>query len=698
MDTNMNKKAIEFNEVTDITTNVQGKKNTVFDDLISTNISKYQSFSENNSNNAKRNEEIIDSIKDTLRHKQCRFVYQKDGSYYEQGNENKIREKIQYALMSKVNKLRICERKYKRACNTINTMLQIHSLEYIKLRYNQYTWSNRHDKSGCEEHKMFKVLYQKYMRNKKIIDVYHANNYKNGSGRNEQTIPMDIATNVETTQINYGSAIAAAKDDAKNGQTIAMYDDGGMNGEAVVADESNHINIIRDCSPNAQTVEMNYDSGTIITTYDDGGINQIKDGTWNEEAVETDDDNSTNLTRVCSPNAQRVDMDDDSGTNQITNDDCNKETVQSMIEISKLKAKFSHCMNEKNNEIFKLKNEVNSKEVAITNIMKEQQDRAIEIRKLEAKLSHCMDEKNNEIFKLKNEVKHKQVSITNILKEQQEIIVEKENILMCRNELHVLYNKQQVQLKDLEQKLLVANVNIERGKKLDQDHVTDIRKLEAKLSHYINEKSKLEQDRVIEIQKFKDKLSHCMNEKHNEILKLKNDVESKRVAITKIIKEKHDILNDKTKLITRIDEAEHLHRNQMLLLKNVQDQLRIANLSVEEKIVSGNKMEHQHRIDIRNLEYKLSDCMNEKSKLEQDRVIKSKPNAELTQSTMNGNIIQQGHKIICDRKRQTIRTNTCITSPTFPTSTDGVCVGIYAHKKSKCKNICIKMNNNTLIS
>ena len=69
------------------------------------------------------------------------------------------------------------EWKYKRACNTINTMLQIHSLEYIKLRYNQYTWSNRHDKSGCEEHKMFKVLYQKYMRNKKIIDAYHANNY-----------------------------------------------------------------------------------------------------------------------------------------------------------------------------------------------------------------------------------------------------------------------------------------------------------------------------------------------------------------------------------------------------------------------------------------------------------------------------------------------------------------------------------------
>ena len=79
--------------------------------------------------------------------------------------------------MSKGNKLSICEWKYKRACNTINSMLQIHSLEYIKLRYNQYTWSNRHDKSGCEEHKMFKVLYQKYMRNKKIIDVYHANNY-----------------------------------------------------------------------------------------------------------------------------------------------------------------------------------------------------------------------------------------------------------------------------------------------------------------------------------------------------------------------------------------------------------------------------------------------------------------------------------------------------------------------------------------
>ena len=100
----MNKKAIEFNEDTDITTNVKGKKNTVFDDLISTNISKYQSFSENNSNNKKRKGEIIDRIKDTLRHKQCRFVYQKDGSYYEQGNESKIREKIQNALKHKTRK------------------------------------------------------------------------------------------------------------------------------------------------------------------------------------------------------------------------------------------------------------------------------------------------------------------------------------------------------------------------------------------------------------------------------------------------------------------------------------------------------------------------------------------------------------------------------------------------------------------
>ena len=73
----------------------------------------------------------------------------------------------------------VSEQSYTYARKTINTMLQIHSLEYIKLRYNQFTWSNRHDKSGCAEHKIFRQLYQKYMRNKKIIDAYHVNNNDN---------------------------------------------------------------------------------------------------------------------------------------------------------------------------------------------------------------------------------------------------------------------------------------------------------------------------------------------------------------------------------------------------------------------------------------------------------------------------------------------------------------------------------------
>ena len=93
-------------------------------------------------------------------------------------SSNRINTMLQLQT-PKVKKLHISEQRYKYACDTIKTMLQIHSLEYIKLRYNQFAWSRKHDKSGCEEHKIFRLLYQKYMRNKKIIDDYHLNNNDN---------------------------------------------------------------------------------------------------------------------------------------------------------------------------------------------------------------------------------------------------------------------------------------------------------------------------------------------------------------------------------------------------------------------------------------------------------------------------------------------------------------------------------------
>ena len=103
--TDMSNTAIEFNEDTYITTNIKGKKNTVFNELILTNYSEYQSLSEKNSEDKKRKGEIINRIKKKLRHKQLRFVYHNDGNYYEQESESKIHQKIQNALRIKSGSL-----------------------------------------------------------------------------------------------------------------------------------------------------------------------------------------------------------------------------------------------------------------------------------------------------------------------------------------------------------------------------------------------------------------------------------------------------------------------------------------------------------------------------------------------------------------------------------------------------------------
>ena len=78
------------------------------------------------------------------------------------------------------------KQKYNNALFTLNSILQVHSIDYIKLRYNQFIWSQRHDKnnkSSCED-KIFRRLYQKYMRNKKIIDDYRLNNDDNNDNYN----------------------------------------------------------------------------------------------------------------------------------------------------------------------------------------------------------------------------------------------------------------------------------------------------------------------------------------------------------------------------------------------------------------------------------------------------------------------------------------------------------------------------------